>query len=446
MKKKSDEEMIHLLKTALQPLTGDKKDYDSLLETAKNKKFVLIGESTHGTKEFYQIRAELTKRLIEDHGFSAVAIEGDWPDAYFVNYYINHSDYKGDAVNALSKFERFPVWMWQNKEVLAFVEWLRNYNLTHSAKTHFYGLDLYSMHSSISAVISYLKKIDKAAADKARQRYTCLDSFTLRSFPALEAIENSCREKIIKQLIELRQQAFEYLKKDGFTAEEEFFCAEQNAILIKDAQEYYRSLYYGERSSWNIRDIHMAQTLDNLSIHLEKILKKPAKIIVWAHNSHIGDARATDMNKRGEINLGQLVREKYGAEALLIGFSTYQGTVTAASDWDMPVERKTVLPALPQSVEYLFHQTFHQRGVKNFILKFADNQELSDYLNCPLLQRFIGVIYLPETERFSHYYHVRISKQFDVLIYVNETTAVEPLKIKPKSYKGEIDDTYPFGV
>ena len=432
---------IRIIKENLQPISGEKKDYDSLIKLAKDARFVLIGESTHGTKEFYHIRAEITKRLIEEEGFCAVAIEGDWSDAYYVNRYVNHTNHNGGASHALSKFERFPTWMWQNKEVLSFIKWLHGFNLTHNKATRFYGLDLYGMHNSINAVISYLEKIDEAAAQRARKRYSCLDNFSPHSFK-FDAIENSCEKEVMMQLTELRRKAFEYLKENGFVAEEEFFCAEQNALLVKDAQQYYRSLYYGAEPSWNIRDEHMAKTLDNLSIHLSKVNSKPAKIVVWAHNSHIGDARYTDMSKRSELNLGQLVREKYGDESLLIGFSTYEGTVSAAPNWDMPVERKTVIPALKDSVEYFLHKS----GAKNFILEFRDNPKLQECLSIELLQRFIGVIYLPQSEYLSHYYKAQISKQFDALIYISETTAVEPLKVTPKWQSGEADDTYPFGM
>ncbi len=434
-------ELKSVIKKNLQPLRGDKSDYDSIIEMAKDSRFVLIGESTHGTKEFYKMRSEITKRLITELGFSAVTIEGDWPDAYHINRYVNGTNHNGSATTALSNFERFPTWMWQNKEVLDFIKWLRGYNIKNPAAIRFYGLDLYSMNSSISAVIEYLDKVDPKAAALGRQRYSCLDNFT--SSPInLKTIEQSCEMEIVKQLIELREHSFEYIKKDGFVAEEEFFCTEQNAILIKNAQQYYRSLYYGEPLSWNLRDSHMAKTLDDIAIHLENIYDKPSKIVVWAHNSHIGDARATEMAEKDELNLGQIMREKYGEKALLIGFSTYQGTVSAASDWDRPVQRKTLLPAVDGSIEQLLHQV----NIKDFILDFRNNHELAKHLKNPLLQRFVGVIYHPKTEYMSHYYHTTISEQFDALIYLDETSALEPLKVIPHWHRGEMDETYPFGL
>lgn len=436
-------ELSTVIKKNLQPLTGEKDDYDSLIKMAKNSRFVLIGESTHGTKEFYKIRADITKRLIDELGFDAVAIEGDWPDAYRVNRYVNASNSNGGATQALEDFERFPTWMWQNREVLSFVKWLRCYNTVNTkAAIGFYGLDLYSLHSSIAAVIHYLEEVNPEAATRARSHYSCLADFPASSSSVLQALDHKCKEEIVQQLEDLRQNSFEYLKKDGFLAKEELFCAEQNAKVVKSAQSYYHSLYLSEESSWNLRDSHMANTLEELSSHLQETHHKPAKIVVWAHNSHIGDARATDMSKRGELNLGQLMREKYPDETLLIGFSTYQGKVSAASNWDMPVEFKTVLPALKDSIEEVLHKT----AVKNFILKFRDNAELTKALDTPLLERFIGVIYQPRTERQSHYYHAHISKQFDALIYLDETTAVQPLKSETRWIQNDLDETFPFGI
>lgn len=436
-------ELNTVIKKNLQPLTNEKSDYDSIMEMAKTSRFVLIGESSHGTKEFYKIRADITKRLIDELGFNAIAIEGDWPDAYRVNRYVNATNSNGGATQALEDFERFPTWMWQNREVLSFIKWLRCYNTVNTkAAIGFYGLDLYSMHSSIAAVIDYLDEIDPQAALRARSHYNCLDNFPTNSSSALHALDNTCKEEIVKQLENLRQNSFEYLKKEGFLAKEELFCAKQNAELVKSAQAYYHSLYLGEESSWNLRDSHMAKTLEELNSHLRETHQKPAKFVIWAHNSHIGDARATDMAKRGELNLGQLVREKHPDETLLIGFSTYQGKVSAASNWDMPVEHKTVMPALKDSIEEALHKT----GVKNFILKFRDNEELTKALDTPLLERFIGVIYQPRTERQSHYYHANVSKQFDALIYLDETTAVQPLKTETNWNQHDLDETFPFGI
>lgn len=444
-------ESITLIKKNLQPLTGQKSDYDSLMKMAEKTRFVFIGDSTHGTKEFYKMRAEFTKRLIKEQNFTAVAIEGDWADTYHVNRYINGGNQDSCATKALENFGRFPTWMWQNQEVLSFIKWLRSYNKNEDAAIRFYGLDLYGMNSSVGAVIDYLDKIDEKAAARARHRYSCLDNFAAAK-PKLEAINESCEEQILLQLIDLRKNAFEYIKRDGFSdkekfsseefAGEEFFCAEQNALLVKDAQKYYRSLYRGESSSWNLRDFHMANSLEEIAMHLERIYKKPGKVVVWAHNSHIGDARATEMIGQEELNLGQIMRERHGKETLLVGLLTYQGAVSAASNWDMPVESKILTTALKGSIEHIFHET----EVANFVLNFRDNEDLKQHLNFPLLQRFVGVIYLPQIERLSHYCYASISRQFDALIYLDKTSAVEPLKVQHHWRPGELDETYPSGL
>ena len=279
-------------------------------------RFVLIGEATHGTKEFYRIRAKITKRLIIEKDFAAVAIEGDWPDAYHVNCYVNTSNHSASARQVLAKFECFPTWMWQNKEILRFIKWLRAHNDSYkdSYPVGFYGLDLFSMSTSIDAVISYLKIISPKAAKRARNRYSCLDKFIddLQTYGYLAdaGLVDSCEKSVLKQLKDLRKHAFKYIQQDGFVDKDEFFYVEQNAKLVKNAEEYYRSLYWREPASWNLRDSHMMGTLEDLALHLEKRLKKPAKLVVWAHNSHVGDARATEMSKSGELSLGQLAREK----------------------------------------------------------------------------------------------------------------------------------------
>jgi len=423
------------------------KDYDPIIDAAKTARIVLIGDSTHGTKEFYSERAEITRRLIIEHGFNAVAIEGDWPDAYNIHRYINNFD-NTKAEDVLAKFERFPTWMWQNNEVLQFIIWLRAYNNLHKGKfgIGFYGLDLYSMHKSIHEVISYLKKVDKKAAEVAMLRYSCLDSFIKKpqmyTYATYAKLIESCEENIVQQLVDLRRNAFEYLKKDGFVAEDEFFYAEQNAKLVKDAEEYYRSLYRGEDSSWNLRDKHMAQTLYDIIKYTSAKSWHPTKIVLWAHNSHIGDARATEMSQRHEVNLGQLVRQKYGDEALLIGFSTYEGQVTAASNWGETPENKDLLPALPNSHSDIFHRA----ELGNFILNLREKNKATEILKQPLLQRFVGVIYHPETELLSHYFHASLTKQFDFFVHIDNTNALEAITAIPKLETEELEETYPTGL
>lgn len=424
------ENLIQTLNDTAQPFTEKSDTYSELLQKIGDARFVLIGEASHGTHEFYQARMEITKLLIETKGFMAVAIEGDWPDAYQIHRYLQGAGEKNDCQQALSHFQRFPAWMWRNQTLPPFLNWLRSYNDQTSSpalKIGFYGLDLYSLYSSMEAVINYLSSVDPEAANRARLRYACFDRVKAdpQTYGYLTnmGIKKSCINEAIEQLLELQHHAFNYIQQDGFLAADEYFYATQNARLVKNAENYYRSMFKGHIESWNIRDHHMAETLNNIADHLEDRFNKPAKIVVWAHNSHVGDARATEMGSNGEVNIGQLVREQHDLEAYSIGFSTYQGLVTAASEWGAPSECKTVNPGLEGSYEELFHHLKY----KNFLLDLRGNKHLEHYLNIPRLQRAIGVIYLPETERQSHYYFSRLPYQFDSIIHFDQTTAVEPL-------------------
>src|SRR5437762_7379411 len=437
-----------LIEGAAHELRADEiTDYDALLEPVGDARFVLIGEASHGTHEFYRERAEITKRLIAEKGFEAVAVEADWPDAYRVNRFVR--DLSGDAepVEALGDFKRFPTWMWRNADVLDFVGWLRQHNdqvLPGKHKAGFYGLDLYSLYASIEAVLGYLAKVDPDAARRARYRYACFEHFEENAqrygYAASLGLTQSCEDAVVEQLLELQRRALEYAQRDGRVASDEFFFAEQNARLIRNAEEYYRSMFRGRVSSWNLRDQHMSDTLDALFDHLSHH-EGDAKIVVWAHNSHLGDARATQMGDIGELNLGQLTRDRYGRETVLIGFSTYSGTVTAASDWDNPAERKRVRPGLPNSYEALFHEA----GVPAWLLILNDGKRRLIDLPEPLLQRAIGVIYRPETERASHYFNARLGAQFDAIIHFDMTRAVEPLERSPEWETGEWE-TFPSGM
>ena len=334
------------------PIVGAADDYDALIDIAGSRSVVLIGEASHGTHEFYRERARITRRLIDDCGFTAVAVEADWPDAYRVNRYVMGLSRDLDADAALSDFRRFPAWMWRNRDVVEFVEWLRARNDAHShaaTKAGFYGLDLYSLQASIEAVIGYLDRVDPAEARRARDRYACFDHVGAegQAYGYALAYEAAipCENEVVAQLVELRRRAEAYLRRDGWVAEDELFFAEQNACVVRDAEEYYQQMYRSGVSSWNLRDRHMAATLDALREHLRRRLGH-AKVVVWEHNSHVGDARATAMGARGELNVGQLARQRYGNECFNIGMTTYDGRVTAASDWGSAAERKHVRPAL----------------------------------------------------------------------------------------------------
>jgi len=439
-----DQSLCEGLHKLAHPLTGDREDFDPLVALVGDSRFVLIGEASHGTHEFYRIRAEITKRLIREKGFSAIAVEADWPDAYRVNRYVQGRGSDTDASQSLDGFKRFPQWMWRNADVLEFIGWLRDYNDAKrvSRKVGFYGLDLYSLHASMDAVLSYLRKVDPEAALRAERRYACFDHFGESpqdyGYAATAGLAPSCEDEVIAQLVELRTSAAKYATLDGRMAADDLFFAEQNARIVLNAERYYRAMFGKRAASWNMRDRHMAATLDALVAFLEFDRREP-KIVVWAHNSHLGDARATEMAGRGELNVGQLVRERWDHAALLVGFSTYSGTVTAASDWDKPAERKIVRPALEGSYEGLFHEV----GLRNFFLGLRGNDEAILGLRQPRLERAIGVIYRPETERMSHYFHARLPHQFDAILHYDVTRAVEPLERTGLWERGELPETYP---
>jgi len=437
---KNDQRILTAIRHSALPLRGETTDFDPLLKAVGDARFVLIGEASHGTHEFYRLRAQITKRLIAEKGFTAVAVEADWPDAYRVNQYVRFESQDEDAIDALAGFQRFPAWMWRNADVLDFIGWLRNYNEhRHSQRVGFYGLDLYSLHASIRAVLDFLDKVDPDAARRARYRYSCFENFgedtQAYGYAASFGLSKSCENEAIGQWMEMRSRAGDLARRDGRVARDAFFFAEQNARLVKNAEEYYRAMFHERVSSWNLRDSHMAETLDALTHHLGP----KSKIVVWAHNSHLGDARATEMGQRGELNLGQLVRQSYGKDAVLVGFTTYHGTVTAASGWDGPAERKHVRPALPGSYEALFHET----GIPNFLLLLGGMEETVSLLREPRLERAIGVIYLPRSERASHYFHAQLTDQFDVILHFDETRAVEPLERTATWEAGEVPETYP---
>jgi erythromycin esterase-like protein len=419
------------LRSDARPITGAAGDYDALLELVGDARFVLLGEASHGTHEFYRERSRVTRRLIAEKGFSAVAVEGDWPSAHRVNRYVRGAGEDRCAESALRGFERFPAWMWRNRDVVQFVGWLRRHNdgLPPGApRAGFYGLDLYSLFDSMREILGYLQRVDPAAAKRARERYACFDHCGEDSqrygYATAFGVSKSCEDEVVAQLVEVRNRA-----AAAAGDPDELFYAEQNARLVKNAEAYYRTMFHGRVSSWNLRDQHMAQTLEALALHLS------GKVVVWAHNSHVGDARATEMSEHGELTLGQLVRERYPGISTLVGMTTYRGSVTAASDWNGSAERKRVREALPGSHE----EELHGAGLPSFFIPSAA-------LDDRRLERAIGVVYLPETERLSHYYHADMSRQFDAVLHFDETRALEPLDREPHVAVGEVPETYPAGV
>ena len=443
-----DSALIKALRETAYPMAGSARDYDPLIGRIGEARFALLGEASHGTHEFYYERAEITKCLIAEKNFTAVAVEADWPDAYRLNRYVRGASDDVDAAEALADFRRFPTWMWRNTVMVEFIEWLRAHNDAlppGTEKVGFYGLDLYSLHASMKAVLRYLEKVDPEAAKRARERYSCFDHVgeDTQGYGLMTRLNlsKSCEEEVVRQLLEMQRRAADYVRRDGRLAEDELFYAEQNARLVKNAEAYYRSVFLEEVSSWNLRDRHMAETLDALASHLGRKGGR-AKIAVWEHNSHLGDARATEMGQRGELNVGQLTREKYGSEAVLVGFTTHHGTVTAASDWGEPAERKRVRPALAGSYEALFHAA----GRDRFLLIVNDSDRLAQQLGVARLERAIGVIYRPETERQSHYFRARLPSQFDAVLHFDETRAVKPLETTEEWEAGELPETFPFAV
>jgi erythromycin esterase-like protein len=435
------------IRDAAHPITGSADDYDLLLDLIGDAQVVLLGEASHGTHEFYHERARITRRLIEEEGFAAVAVEADWPDAYRVNRWVRGRSDDRDAFEALGDFERFPRWMWRNRDVLQFVDWLHRHNAEQpeDRRAGFYGLDLYSLFASMQEVIRFLEKVDPEAAARARHRYSCFDAFgedtQAYGYAAEFGVTRSCEDQAVQQLLEVQRDRAGLAERDGRVPEDELFYTEQNARLVRNAEEYYRTMFRGRVDSWNLRDRHMSETLEALIGHLARGGRR-ARVVVWEHNSHIGDALATEMGQLGEWNIGQLTRQRLGDQSMLIGFTTYSGTVTAASDWDAPAERKRVRPALPESFEALFHTV----GIPDFLLPLRGDARLAEALDKPRLERAIGVIYRPESERVSHYFEARIPQQFDAVIHLDDTSAVEPLDWTAGWGEGEPPETFPTGL
>jgi erythromycin esterase-like protein len=369
----NDQDALEALRQTAVWFEPNSDGFGPLLDVIAGARLVLIGEASHGTHEFYRTRAALTQALILRKGFNSIAVEADWPDAYRANRWVRHAGSDPDVETALSDFTRFPRWMWRNRDVVSFLKWLRvrNGSLEAAARVGFYGLDLYSLHTSMQAVLAYLRKVDPAGAERARYRYSCFDHFGEDSqaygYAATVGLSRSCEDDVVGQLVDLRRRAADYAARDGAIAADEYFFAEQNARLVRNAEEYYRAMFGGRVESWNLRDTHMMETLQALLAHV-RVASGDARVVIWAHNSHLGDARATEMGDRGELNLGQLVREEYGTEAYLIGFTTHTGTVTAASNWDEPAQRKRIRPSLSGSFERLFHDV----GIGRFQLSLHD--------------------------------------------------------------------------
>ena len=414
----------------------DSADLEPMLRRIGDARIVLLGEATHGTSEFYRMRARISRELIQKKGFSFIAIEGDWPDAARIDHYVRHAEY---APSEWTAFARFPTWMWRNREVADFVDWLRGHNgsVEPDRRVAFHGLDLYSLYNSIRAVVRYLDDVDPPTARVARHRYACLTPWqsdpATYGHAALTGHYQSCEREVVSILADLLQKQRAYAEHDG----ERFLDAMQNARLVANAEHYYRIMYYGSRASWNLRDSHMFETLQTLlAFHGAQ-----SKAIVWAHNSHVGDSSATEMAARGEYNIGTLCREAFGLAAYAVGFGTNSGTVAAASDWDGPMEVKRIRPAMSGSYEALCHEA----GGGQWLLPLREprTSDIVGRLSKALLERAIGVIYRPKTELQSHYFEAVLPEQFDEYVWFDTTSAVSPLATR--ALHG-LPDTYPFGV
>ncbi|WP_280339608.1 erythromycin esterase family protein [Nocardia neocaledoniensis] len=425
---------------------------DDLIGTAS---IVLIGESTHGTHEFYSARAEMTKWLIEHRGFGAVAIEGDWPDAARVHRYVHGRGSDTSAEEALRGFQRFPAWMWRNTVVRDFVGWLREHNdgqvRNDEPTTGFFGLDLYSLHRSMEEVVRYLERTDRAAAQRAKVRYSCFDHADsddgqAYGYGAAFGAGRTCEDQVVAQLVELQRRSLAEFGA-GTDAAESLFDTLRNAWSVRDAELYYRTMFGDHTASWNLRDEHMADTLDALREHLRDSRGGASnghapKIVVWAHNSHVGDARATEFGAEGQLTIGQLMRQRHGAHCRTIGWSTYDGSVTAAQNWGGAAVHERIRPALPSSLEALLHDT----GVGEFMVRNDTDDATAGELDQPRLQRAIGVVYRPGTERQSHYFHTRAAAQFDAIIHIDRTTALQPLEPTSRWSAARTPETYPTGL
>jgi len=416
------------------PLQSD-DDLDVLLERVGDARVVMLGEASHGTSEYYTWRERISRRLVEEKGFRFIAVEGDWPDCYRVNRWIRGWSPERSARDVLHAFDRWPTWMWANEEVVELCEWLRHWNdsVAEERRVGFYGLDVYSLWDSMRSVLEYLERVDPQAAQRARASYGCFDPYEedVQEYAmATSLVPTSCEDEAVATLRELRRNAVQY-REDG---RESYFAAEQNALVARNAELYYRTMVRGGPGSWNVRDRHMQETLERLLEHHGA----DAKAIVWEHNTHIGDARATDMSLAGMVNIGQLGRERWGMDdVVLVGFAAHAGSVIAARGWGEPMQRMTVPPAREGSWEHRLHEEI---GADALLI----TSELDDDADEPRGHRAIGVVYHPEREARGNYVPTILPSRYDALLYFEETRALQPLHM-PAHVDGEAPETYPSG-
>jgi erythromycin esterase-like protein len=446
----NEDDLLEVVRVAARTLAGV-NDVQAIVDLVGEARVVLLGEATHGTHEFYRLRTEITKRLVHDRGFDAVAAEADWPDALRVSRYVQGGTDDASATEALRAFERFPRWVWRNAEAVELVEWLRAYNDTipdAAARVGFFGLDLYSARASMQSVVRCLDRIDPAAAQRARLRYACFDSFgddpQHYGYATSLGLSGDGETEVLRQLSAQCADLESRLHRDGVASGDELFYAQQNARVVRNAQSYYRTLYQARTDSWNERDTHMADTLDALQAHLGRRRGARGKVVVWAHNSHVGDARATIWSERGQLNLGQVLRQRVhlAGETFLLGFTTHAGTVAAASDWDAPVQPMLLRPSRHASIERVLHES----GLGLFLLPLRGDRRLHAVMPGGRLERAVGLIYRPDTELISHYFRVMLTRQFDAIVHVDRSRAVRPLDAPEDWAAGGEGETLPTGL
>ncbi len=433
----AERELIEAVKRAGKPLRDD-GDLDPLLERIGEARVVLLGEASHGTHEYYTWRDRISRRLIEEKGFDFIAVEGDWPDCYLVNRWIKHHDGGGGARDMLHAFERWPTWMWANHEVAGLAGWLRAHNesLADDDRVGFYGLDVYSLWDSMDVVTRYLEKVDPEAARRARGAYGCFDPYEedVQDYAmATMLVPTSCEEEVVRTLIDLRSKGPDYAEE----GREAFFNAEQNALVARNAERYYRAMIRGGAQSWNVRDTHMIETLERLLQHHGP----QSKAIVWEHNTHVGDARATDMARVGMVNVGSLARERWGGDVVIAGFSSHRGSVIAGSEWGAPMQRMRVPEAREGSWEHLFHQA----GAEDRLLMMDEIDDVPAALDARG-HRAIGVVYHPEREARGNYVPSVLPFRYDAMLYIDHSHALHPLKMPGTMPEHEPPETFPSGM
>lgn len=437
------DDLAAMVRAAAQPLHGP-ADLDPLMERIGDARLVLLGEASHGTSEYYTWRAALSRRLIREKGFSFVAVEGDWPDCYRVNRYVKGYEDSGEsAYEVLHAFDRWPTWMWANREVEEFTEWLRrrNFILPEERKVGFYGLDVYSLWDSLRAVLEYLEDADGGAVEAARAALRCFEPFggDVQDYAwHTMMVPDACEDDVVELLRALRGAAPQF-QNDG---RESYFDAEQNAFVAKNAERYYRAMVRSNASSWNVRDEHMADTLDRLLAHHGP----DARAIVWEHNTHIGDSRHTDMARAGMHNIGRLARERHERDgAVLVGFGGYRGSVIAGRAWNAPMERMPVPEAIPGSWEDVMRRAAMANGSgSGAMLLMLEDLRNSEVATQARGHRAIGVVYDPDHER-GNYVPSSLPWRYDAFLFFENTRALRPIHMEPKD-DGEVPETYPSAV